>query len=391
MQRARSWALVWTMALGTSALAGHASAQVRVVTGDGLCPPGEAPMTLAQANAQRDSLCPSLGRWHIARLADGASMDGPGYQCQTRANDTRSLGHTICVPAANVGPVVPPPAILVTPGVYDGWHPHWNDTVTLQADGTYWRGNGDPGRWSVKGRTLVLAWRNWGPERLDLQPDGSFRAPTNGFTLRLRATPPTVPPPAPPPAMIVTPGVYDGWHPHWQDTVILEPDGTYRRGSGDPGRWSVEGRTLVLAWNHWGPERLDLQPDGSYRAPTNGFTLRLRTSTQVVVVAPPPPGLDASLAIGEYDAQHPQWRDSIELLSSSSLRRRGRAAGRWRIEGAELVLTWRRGPESRLTLHADQSWRSVDGLVLTRKGVAPPPPAPPPPTTGPRVRVRITN
>jgi len=292
------------MALGTSALAGQASAQVRIVTGDGLCPPGEAPMTLAQANAQRDSLCRSLGRWHIARLADGASMDGPGYQCQMRANDTRSLGHTICAPAANVGPVVPPPAMLVTPGVYDGWHPHWQDTVTLSPDGSYQRGNGDPGRWSVEGRTLVLAWRNWGPERLDLQPDGSYRAATNGFTLRLRAN---------------------------------------------------------------------------------------TSNPQVVVVAPPPPGLDPSVAIGEYDAQHPQWRDPIELLASSSLRRRGRAAGRWRIEGAELVLSWRRGPETRLALQADGSWRSFDGLVLTRKLATPTPPPPPPPTTGPRVRVRITH
>lgn len=389
MQRSRGRTLVWTVAvaLATIALADRASAQVRVVTGDGLCPPGEAPMSLAQASAQRDTVCRSLGRWAIARLADGGSMDGPGYQCQTRPRDDRQLGHTLCVPAANVGPLVPPPAMLVTPGVYDGWHPHWQDTITLSPDGTYRRGNGDPGRWSIEGRTLVLAWARWGPERLDLQPDGSYRAPTNGFTLRLHATTPTPPPPLPP-AMIVTPGVYDGWHPHWQDAVILEPNGTYRRGNGDPGRWSVEGRTLVLAWNNWGPERLDLQPDGSYRAPTNGFTLRLRTNTQVVVA--PPPSLDPSIVIGEYEAQHPQWRDPIELLSSSSMRRRGRAAGRWRLEGVELVLTWRRGPDTRLSLQPDSSWRSFDGLVLTRKGTAPPP-SPPPPAPGPRVRVRITN
>jgi hypothetical protein len=36
----------------------------------------------------------------------------------------------------------------------------------------------------VQGDTLVLEWQNWGPERLQFNPDGTFRSPDGAFTLQ---------------------------------------------------------------------------------------------------------------------------------------------------------------------------------------------------------------
>lgn len=113
-----------------------------------------------------------------------------------------------------VGMPTPPPLPAIDPraipGTYTGAHPHWTDSVTFAADGTYARGNGDPGRWWIEDRTLVLAWTNWGPERLELQPDGTFRAASNGFTLARSAVvvrPPVLvtPPVVVRPPVVVTP------------------------------------------------------------------------------------------------------------------------------------------------------------------------------------------
>ncbi|MBX3247996.1 MAG: hypothetical protein KF901_12520 [Myxococcales bacterium] len=260
-------------------------------------------------------------------------------------------------------PPPPPPSMQVQAGVYDGIHPHWRDTVTLAPDGTYRRGNGDPGRWYVEGHVLVLDWQNWGAERLHRQPDGSFRAPSNGFTLRFRAAPP---PPPPPPPMQVQAGVYDGVHPHWRDTVTLAPDGTYRRGNGDPGRWYVEGRVLVLDWQNWGAERLHRQPDGSFRAPSNGFTLTYRGPAVVVVR----PGPDPSTLAGLYDAVHPRWRGEVRLRPDGSVQRGARVEGRWTFDGSGVVITWTRGNlTERLALQPDGSLVAPNGFTLRKRVV----------------------
>lgn len=75
------------------------------------------------------------------------------------------------------------PDPTLAPGRYNAQHPHWSGVVTINADHTYARDNGDPGTWTFDGTTLVLNWRNWGPEPLVRQPDGTFRAATSTFTL----------------------------------------------------------------------------------------------------------------------------------------------------------------------------------------------------------------
>jgi len=182
--------------LGVWALPALGAAQVAPARGDGECPAGQRLLTYDEAMAQGDQVCRTLGPWYIARLADGGSMDGPGYGCEVRRSDDRSLGHSVCTTRALVRPRVPVARLhrRQVVGTFAGVHPHWRDTVTIRANGTYARGNGDPGRWHIEGQTLVLDWARWGAERLELQPDGSFRAASNGFTL----TPTRVRRPRPP-------------------------------------------------------------------------------------------------------------------------------------------------------------------------------------------------
>ncbi len=60
------------------------------------CPAGSALVTYEEALINKDSLSRKLGSWDIARLADGGSMDGPGYDSKIRAKDERGLGHALC-------------------------------------------------------------------------------------------------------------------------------------------------------------------------------------------------------------------------------------------------------------------------------------------------------
>ena len=64
---------------------------------EGACPQGSRLMTAQEASAQRSALCPVLGPWTISRLAAGASIGGSGYGCTPGQNDTRDLGHSVCV------------------------------------------------------------------------------------------------------------------------------------------------------------------------------------------------------------------------------------------------------------------------------------------------------
>lgn len=73
----------------------EAGFEFRKLPGD-RCPTGARPVTLTQARAHRAEICRSLGQWDVVRLANGASMDGPGYECRQRPGDSRELGHVLC-------------------------------------------------------------------------------------------------------------------------------------------------------------------------------------------------------------------------------------------------------------------------------------------------------
>lgn len=76
-----------------------------VKTTTGQCPTGYTLASYDEATKERTQACKVLGQWDIARLAGGGSMDGSGYQCKTRQNDTRGLGNALCRPPASMSRV----------------------------------------------------------------------------------------------------------------------------------------------------------------------------------------------------------------------------------------------------------------------------------------------
>lgn len=169
---------------------------------------------LVGANAHADNRDLEAGPiWNNAH----ATRVCPGLCSRAGATWTRQWTTTIqgrmsvcqCAFPDAPPPVVTPPVVVATSlqlGRYNARHPHWSGFVTLNADGTYARENGDPGTWTFDGTTLVLRWRNWGPETLTRQPDGSFRAASNGFTLVAAEAAPVVPTPVPNGELIVNGG-----------------------------------------------------------------------------------------------------------------------------------------------------------------------------------------
>ncbi|EAW39366.1 hypothetical protein [Lyngbya sp. PCC 8106] len=60
------------------------------------CPSGSTLVAYKEALDNRAVLSQKLGTWDIARLANGGSMDGSGYNSKIRATDERTLGHALC-------------------------------------------------------------------------------------------------------------------------------------------------------------------------------------------------------------------------------------------------------------------------------------------------------
>ncbi|HEX4960432.1 MAG TPA: transporter substrate-binding domain-containing protein [Thermoanaerobaculia bacterium] len=103
--------------------------EIKNVKGDGTCPAGWTPLTFADAVANKGKACGVLAQWDIARLADGGSMDGPGYQCQIRGSDTRTLGNSLCAKRETLEPGKLkvclyggfPPFVGLDNGHWSGW------------------------------------------------------------------------------------------------------------------------------------------------------------------------------------------------------------------------------------------------------------------------------
>jgi hypothetical protein len=72
--------------------------EYRVFNGDGECPVGYTIATYDEAVADQSSARQAFLNleWGIARLADGGSMEGGGYEFRMRGSDGRKLGHTLC-------------------------------------------------------------------------------------------------------------------------------------------------------------------------------------------------------------------------------------------------------------------------------------------------------
>lgn len=70
--------------------------QVSNVLGDTACPSGYTLASPEEARENQSTVCAMLGTWDIVRLANGGSMDGPGYGCSVRTMDSRGMGESLC-------------------------------------------------------------------------------------------------------------------------------------------------------------------------------------------------------------------------------------------------------------------------------------------------------
>ncbi len=109
---AKSAAVGLTLAVCVMAQTPDARAQltdVRQYPGD-VCPAGTVVVSYEEAMRYRDSLCAAIGQWDIVYVG-GGSMDGAGYRCKVRPNETRRLKGILCRPAV----AMPPPPVMQAP------------------------------------------------------------------------------------------------------------------------------------------------------------------------------------------------------------------------------------------------------------------------------------
>ena len=86
------------LVLGLSfSISNYASARADFLraNGDSPCASGSF-VTVKEARQVTQTLCRQLNTWDIARLANGASLSGPGYGCEIKRKDDRKLGHSLC-------------------------------------------------------------------------------------------------------------------------------------------------------------------------------------------------------------------------------------------------------------------------------------------------------
>jgi hypothetical protein len=91
--------LVFALVLLFLGASGASALDVTIVQGQ-TCPSGSRLMTYQEALAEQNKVCHSMGQWYIGRLAENASIDGPGYSCKIRQGDNRPLTNAVCVAAA---------------------------------------------------------------------------------------------------------------------------------------------------------------------------------------------------------------------------------------------------------------------------------------------------
>lgn len=150
------------------------------------------------------------------------------------------------------------------------------------------------------------------------------------------------------------PGIYDAVHPHWRDTVVITYDGTYRRGSGDPGTWKYDGKVLALKWTNWGDEPVTLEAPGRFASADKGFRLTKR---------PAPAWLP-----GEYDAVHPHWRATLVINADGTVKNGNKPLEKWSFDGKNLVFHWSGyGPEP-VQLQSEGVFSNPGGFSVKKRG-----------------------
>ena len=118
------------------------------VTGDGQCPYGTSLPGPSDMRTDTYDICGAMGTFDIARIANGGSISGRGYNCSVAGKDPRTLGNTICksTPLRDQNQLAPhgSPKIVraAIPGYSDNFPANQScptDTYTVPADVYYVR------------------------------------------------------------------------------------------------------------------------------------------------------------------------------------------------------------------------------------------------------------
>jgi hypothetical protein len=172
-------------------------------------------------------------------------------------------------------------------GEYSAQHKaDWSGTLVINTDGTFKVVNGDGGTWSFDGKKLILNWSKWAPEILEQKSDGLFSASAYKFILKrtgssssssststASGTSATSGKPVSA-LMQKASGTYYAVHKDWVDSLSLNADGTFKRGKGDSGTWTFDGRKLVLTWAKTGLTETLVKSSIGFSCLTYKFTLR---------------------------------------------------------------------------------------------------------------------
>ena len=135
-------------------------------------------------------------------------------------------------------------------------------------------------------------------------------------------------------------GQYLGSHMKWNDTVMFNADGTFKRTlGGDGGTWSFDGTRIILRWTKWAPEILKLKPTGEFSSNVYSFTLMRSDSLKTTEK---PDATTANRIAGEYSAKHKaDWSDTLIINADGTFKRTiGSDSGTWSFDGKKLILNW---------------------------------------------------
>ncbi|HPS59618.1 MAG TPA: hypothetical protein PK514_16070, partial [Spirochaetota bacterium] len=235
-------------------------------------------------------------------------------------------------------------------GEYLGENKQWTDNIKLNADGTFKRANGgDGGNWLFNGKRLILLWSKWEPEFLEQKSPTIFSSNVYDFKLTRSGTTQLDNKPDAEAAKKIA-GVYSAEHRYWNDNIIINADGTFKKtADGDNGTWSFDGKKLILKWTKWAPEILEQKADGSFSSTIYRFKLTRSAASKseistadIVPAADKPDAKTAKMIAGVYYAQHRDWTDSLIINADGTFKRGSNGdGGTWTcVDGRTLVLKW---------------------------------------------------
>jgi hypothetical protein len=164
-------------------------------------------------------------------------------------------------------------------------------------------------------------------------------------------------------------GQYLGVQTKWNDTIMFNADGTFKRTlGGDGGTWAYNGTRIILKWTKWAPEILKQKPTGEFSSNIYTFTL---TRTDSINTGAKPDEATAKKIAGQYAAQHKaDWSGTMLINADGTFKVvEGGDGGKWSFDGTQLILSWSTCAPEILQMKSDTLFSSSSyKFTLKRSG-----------------------